>query len=102
MPLAYWSVWSVPTVLYEVDFVRKPTVVANHELEKGKERIWTIILHCSIFMHTFSRLIAVFVAYLFEQKYMHLITLRLTVPAKEKIESSGIQRIRLINRTNLK
>lgn len=35
-PLAYWSVWSVPTAPSEVGSVRKPTAVADHELEKEK------------------------------------------------------------------
>lgn len=34
----YWSVWSVPAALSEAGSVRKLTAVADHELEKGKER----------------------------------------------------------------
>jgi len=36
MPLAYWSVWSVPAAPSEAGSARKPTAVADHELGKEK------------------------------------------------------------------
>lgn len=84
MPLAYWSAWSVPAAPSEAGSVTKPTAVADHAL-KEKQRTWTSTLHCSTFMHVFSRIVAVFVAFFlsfFKQKHLYQITYRLAFPTK--------------------
>lgn len=96
MPLAYWSVWSVPTAPSEAGSVRKPTAVADHALQE-KQRTWTSTLHCSTFMHVFSRIVAEFVAFFlsfFKQKHLCQITYGLAFPARMRA-SARTQSIRL-------